>query len=308
MLLPRLIARVRTLGNTTSQSKTANLIAFSGGVDSSVVAALVHRAFPRTSTAVLGVSNAVHTEQIHLARHVASFIGIPLHEVNTQEGIIPEYIENSGNACFYCRTELYKTLKAVGHLASTAAAINQDDDQNDNNNDDKVTVLFNGTNGDDKQDPTRVGLIAADNFSVASPLFDLTKDEVRQVARLLELPNHAHAASPCLRSRLALGVEATASHLQAVEMAERTVRNKLQLNVESNLRVRLLSGGRSALEIDSELLESVDVSLANDLKEILKEHGFEKLVLRPFQSGSVNGVGTTGIKEGGMPVLLHSSD
>jgi PP-loop superfamily ATP-utilizing enzyme len=69
--------------------------------------------------------------------------------------------------------------------------------------------MFNGTNSDDRQDKTRLGLVAADNFGVASPLAGLSKDEVRALAKEMELENWNHAASPCLRSRLAFGVEAT---------------------------------------------------------------------------------------------------
>ena len=221
-MLPRLLAHIQKMGNTTSTSPTANLIAFSGGVDSSVVAALVHKAFPNTSTAVLGVSNAVHAEQIELARNIASTIGIPLTEVETKEGDIPEYVANAGDACFYCKTELYENLQSLGRQAATQVL--QETATTTPSFDSSPVVLFNGTNSDDAQDPTRVGLIAASNFDVASPLAELTKDQVREMAVLLQLPNHAHAASPCLRSRLALGVQATKDHLLAVEAAERAVR------------------------------------------------------------------------------------
>lgn len=82
--------------------------------------------------------------------------------------------------------------------------------------------------------------VAQDNFSVASPLSDMTKDEVREVSRELGLPNWNFAASPCLRSRLALNVEATANHLAAVETAEEIVRKKLELTPSDNLRVRMV--------------------------------------------------------------------
>lgn len=85
-------------------------------------------------------------------------------------------------------------------------------------------VLFNGTNAEDRVDPTRVGLVAAEHFAVSSPIDALTKDEVRTVARHLGLPNWRHAASPCLRSRLALGVAATDEALRRVEQAEDAVR------------------------------------------------------------------------------------
>ena len=122
-------------------------------------------------------------------------------------------------------------------------------------------------------------MCAQDNFSVASPLAELTKDEVREVSRELGLPNWNFAASPCLRSRLALNVEvgnpvyrlmhrdseltcellqrapcltldntcaiqATAKHLAAVESAEEIVRLQLGLTPEDNLRVRMVSTTR----------------------------------------------------------------
>ena len=281
-MLPRLLAQIHKMGNTTSTLPTANLIAFSGGVDSSVVAALVHKAFPNTSTAVLGVSNAVHAEQIELARNIARTIGIPLTEVETKEGDIPEYVANAGDACFYCKTELYENLQALGRQAATQVL--QDTATT------TPVVLFNGTNSDDAQDPTRVGLVAASNFDVASPLADLTKDQVREMAVLLQLPNHAHAASPCLRSRLAIGVQATKDHLLAVEAAERAVRKTLSLDVQSNLRVRILAGGKSALEIDANLVDEAQKHV-DEFKGVLKEHGFDNLEVRPFHSGSVNGIG-----------------
>lgn len=78
-------------------------------------------------------------------------------------------------------------------------------------------TLYNGTNLDDLSDPTRVGLLAASKFNVYSPLSKLPKVEVRKLAKHLGLPNHNYAASPCLRSRLAFGVEATSDHLRKIE-------------------------------------------------------------------------------------------
>ena len=80
-----------------------NIIAFSGGVDSSLVAYLVHRAFPTNSVACLGVSAALPQEQLELARQVASVIGIPLEEVRPGEESNPEYIANKGQSCYHCK-------------------------------------------------------------------------------------------------------------------------------------------------------------------------------------------------------------
>ncbi len=280
-----------------------HLVAFSGGVDSSVVAALVHRAFPGRSLAVLGVSAGLGEAARARARAVAAHIGIPLREVRTREGANPEYVANDGTACFHCKTELYSRLGAV--LDAAAAEPHGG----------RRVVLYNGTNADDAEDPTRVGLVAARDFDVRSPLADITKDEVRQAARELGLPNHAHAAAPCLRSRLAFGVRATEDHLRAVEAAEEIVRGRLGLGVADNLRVRLLAGGRAALEVDRALLPRAQAAVLQEgeeeeaaaaaaagsgkkkkkkkkkqgLAELLAEAGFPRLEVRAFKTGSVSG-------------------
>eukprot|EP00658_Telonema_sp_P-2_P006260 TRINITY_DN12394_c0_g1_i1.p1 TRINITY_DN12394_c0_g1~~TRINITY_DN12394_c0_g1_i1.p1 ORF type:complete len:149 (-),score=36.44 TRINITY_DN12394_c0_g1_i1:541-987(-) len=102
-----------------------------------------------------------------------------------------------------------------------------------------------------RQDLTRVGLVAADNFSVASPVDQLTKTQVRAAARAAGLPNWEVAASPCLRSRLAFGVEATATSLGIVEKGERLVRAPLKLHHTDNLRLRILGPGRAAVGASS---------------------------------------------------------
>ncbi|RHZ40399.1 hypothetical protein DYB26_016357 [Aphanomyces astaci] len=91
-MLDQLLARVRQAGS----SKHVNIVAYSGGVDSSLVAALVHRVFPENSIACLGVSAALPQDQLLLARNVASAIGIPLWEARTSEGNDPRYVENKG--------------------------------------------------------------------------------------------------------------------------------------------------------------------------------------------------------------------
>ncbi|KAL7456390.1 hypothetical protein ACHAWC_007912 [Mediolabrus comicus] len=289
----------------------ANVVAYSGGVDSSLVAALVHRAFTdydntvyyssdsnnnnnnidkkRGSVrAVLGISHAVPKLQIETARKVADFIGIPLMEVSTLEGDDEAYIKNDGHACFVCKTHLYSTLNAVAN-----AFIEQ---YSDNGDEQQQVILYNGTNADDTQDPTRLGLQAASNFSVHSPLDQITKDQVRHAAKYLGLSNWNAAASPCLRSRLAMGVMATEEHLRAVELAEAFVRNVLELDETINTRVRMLSGGKAMVELDNSIIQAQRGE--RELAKILNEHGFaEKCTsewgfkkfggVRGFKTGSV---------------------
>lgn len=249
-----------------------HVIAYSGGIDSSVVAALVYhsRSPEETVQAVLGVSAAVPADQVALAEHVASVIGVPLHKIPTTEGSDLTYIENNGQACLACKTHLYTCL---GKIANHASSHGQQ--------------LYNGTNADDLQDPTRLGLIAADRFQVKSPLKHTTKDQVRIVGKHLGLPNWNYAASPCLRSRLAFGVEATPDHLQRIERAEQFVRQSLALDATRNLRVRLLTQNRAMIEIEEDLLELAQNSLERWQGYFQNVLEFASVNVRQFKSGSI---------------------
>ena len=268
-----------------------HVVAYSGGVDSSLVAALLQHAIrndhdsSRQSTAVqaiLGLSPAVSQEQVQLARQVASHLQVPFQEVTTTEGTNPMYIENNGQACFACKTHLYESLHAVYKHATSHR-------QEEESSAAVAVQLYNGTNANDLQDATRVGLIAARHFNVLSPLQHTTKDHVRRAARHLGLPNWNAAAAPCLRSRLALGVKATQVHLQMIERAEcfvkRTLLQDMVRSAASNVRVRMLTNQRAMIEVDQELLEQLRLGKAEE--EYFQSLGFSSVSARQFQTGSV---------------------
>jgi uncharacterized protein len=285
-----LVDSLLTYTSSLVEKSDSNIIAFSGGVDSSLAAALVHRIFHTgiesmgNLKAVIGVSNSLPQRQLDLARLVASKIDIDLMEVRTTEGDDANYVANQGNACFVCKNHLYSALEAV---ANTASEISLNDRK-------QKVALFNGTNADDTKDPTRLGLLSAKSFSVRSPLMNISKDEVRRAARHLDLPNWNYAASPCLRSRLAIGVEATENHLIAVNKAEERVRTVLALDETVNLRVRMLSGNRAMVELDTRLIdarhESPETLLRNEgFEEFCRDLGFHGGIgVRPFKTGSVS--------------------
>lgn len=246
--------------------------------------------------AILGVSDAVSSHQIALARQVAEYIDIPMVEVQTNESEDAMYVKNDGSACFACKTALYSALHAVagyaggGHgnvKSSTCSSVSITTDNTCN------VMLFNGTNADDRKDQTRVGLQAADNFNVASPLKFVTKDEVRQAAKHLGLPNWNYAASPCLRSRLAIGVEATRDHLKMIETAENLVKRVLNWedDVAKDFRVRLLAGKRAVIELDqsANIEHMQEILNTNEVEMKLQEIGFMGGLadVRLFKSGSV---------------------
>jgi pyridinium-3,5-biscarboxylic acid mononucleotide sulfurtransferase len=298
-------------------------VAFSGGVDSSLVLALLREVFSSSMTRsspmtkvihpVLGISPAVPQEQIEMARRVSEQLGFSLTEVRTNEGSDPRYIANQGEACLACKTHLYTSLQLVldhtsklyhtnvealstissSSLPSSASTTSPSFSQG-------TVQLYNGTNADDRQDPTRVGLLAAAAFQVVSPLDQIGKEQVRQAARHLGLPNWNAAASPCLRSRLALGVEATQQHLSQIEKAERLVRSTLvseQRRIESspdkdktitmNLRVRLLSQQRARIEVDEEFIENAKLWIPKWTPSF-QELGFSSIHVQAFRSGSVS--------------------
>lgn len=270
----------------TFEGDVLHVVAFSGGVDSSVVADRVYQAFPASSLAVLAVSPSLPAEQRTLAHQVAEGIGIPLHEVQTDEGGKDMYIENEGQACYACKTSLYQSMgwDSVVKWASSSSSSSSA----------SRVKLYNGTNADDVKDATRVGLRAAREHDVASPLLanGLTKQEVRDVAKEIGLPNWNIAASPCLRSRLALGVQATPSSLERVEKAEIIVKTVLSgqnmLDEAANIRVRHLKNGSAAIELDKVLLDDLNTDALGDMTAEIAQLGYSSVQVRPFKSGAVS--------------------
>jgi len=312
-----------------------HVVAFSGGVDSSLCAYLVHRAFGGDVTdddggvrarayAAVGTSPSLPASQLAVARGVAEAIGIPLREVPTHEGAVPEYVANEGESCLHCKDELYATLRAVALDALDA-------ERKETSFESSRVLLYNGTNLDDRFDETRLGLVSAKAHDVRSPLFATPKTRVRELARIAGLPNWNLAAAPCLRSRLAFGVPALKRTLADVEAAEDAVREILRVRPEENMRVRVLSapspseterGGETeespvsnasapfsvegaeddakraagsenrapaALELDPHHLRLVeaDASLREALREALARCGLKVVRTRAFASGSV---------------------
>ncbi len=180
-------------------------VAFSGGVDSSVLLALAIAVLgaPRV-VAVVGVSASLATRERDEARALAQDLGATVVELPTAEGQRVDYRRNGPDRCRYCKDELFTRIEA-----DLAAQLG-------------LSAIAYGENADDAARLDRPGSLAARDHGVLAPLAaaGLGKAQVRQIARLLGLPNADKPASPCLASRIPHGREVTATALGQIEAAE----------------------------------------------------------------------------------------
>ncbi len=247
-------------------------VAFSGGVDSSVVAKAAHLACGEKAIAVTAVSASLASGELEAAGALARQIGIRHEIVQTAEFQNPEYLANPVNRCLFCKTELYTRLR---DLAPTW----------------NVDVLVNGANLDDLGDH-RPGLQAADSFQVRSPLVEagFHKADVRLLAHHWNLPVWDKPASPCLSSRIAYGISVTPERVARIDQAEAFLRNTFDIQ---ELRVRLEANELARIEVSEGDLDKVTGSSARDaIRKRLHELGFRyvTLDLDGFRSGSLNAV------------------
>lgn len=256
------------------------VVAFSGGVDSAVVAAAAARAdrtFPagRRSLAVTAISPAVPETQIEIARRVAAEIGIEHLTVATEEIERGEYTRNDSRRCFYCKQTLYSALRRIAERQLELQG-------------NSGLQIVSGTNADDLGD-YRPGIEAGQLAGIATPLADLGygKLEVRRLARHWGLSVAELPAAPCLASRIAYGVEVTAERLKMVEAAERWLGDR----GFSPLRVRLLPGELAKIEVAAEQLSRlVEEPLRRAAVARLGEIGFRGVTvdIEGFRSGAMN--------------------
>ena len=242
------------------------VVAFSGGVDSSLVAALAARALGERALAVTAVSPALATGELDGARSVADAVGIAHRTITTAELAREGYRRNDEYRCYHCKTELYERLFVLAEREGYAA-------------------VLSGANADDVGD-WRPGLHAAAEHGVRHPLLEagVGKEEVRTLARELGVPSAEKPASPCLASRLPYGTRVTPAALAQIDRAEQALK-ALGFRV---LRVRHHGElGRVELAGD-ELAQALDDPAP--VVEAVKSAGYREVVIdaRPFKSGSLN--------------------
>jgi uncharacterized protein len=255
-LADALTARVAALGSA--------VVAFSGGVDSSVVAALAHRALGDNALAVTAVSPSVAQGELDGAQRVAAHIGIRHETIATDELARPGYRANGRDRCYFCKSELYDRLAELARQRGFAA-------------------LLSGANKDDQGD-WRPGLKAAAEHGVVHPLHDVDKPTVRKLARHFGLPSAEKPATPCLASRIPYGTRVDPATLRQIDEAERAVR-AMGFDV---LRVRH-HGILGRLEVSQAELPKA-IEREDEIVARLKRAGYSHAVIdrEPFRSGRLN--------------------
>lgn len=246
------------------------LIAYSGGVDSTLVAKIAFDVLGDRALAVTAVSPSLLPEELEDAKIQAATIGIPHKIVQTHEMENPNYTSNPVNRCYFCKSELHDTLKPLALELG-------------------YPYVVDGVNADDLHD-YRPGIQAAKERGARSPLAEVgvTKLEVRQLSQQLGLAWWDKPAQPCLSSRFPYGEEITVAKLQRVGRGEVFLR-KLGWQ---NLRVRS-EGETARIELPPEQIK--EFVLTNDLQTLVsafQDFGFlyVTLDLEGYRSGKLNQV------------------
>jgi pyridinium-3,5-biscarboxylic acid mononucleotide sulfurtransferase len=264
----RVEERLRELERIVAPYGSA-LVAFSGGVDSSLALAICARTLPKERVLAVTSNNETYLpSELDLAREFAASLGVEHLIVNTRELDNPDYASNPKERCYFCKSTLYSDLRRIAGERGYACVVD-------------------GANADDEGD-YRPGRKAAKELQVVSPLSlaGVGKAEVRHLAKHLGLPSWDKPALACLSSRFPYGQEITAEKLAQVARAEEFLRE------QGFRQVRVRHHGEIArLEVGPEEMERA-FALRDRIAAELKEAGFlyVALDLSGYESGSLNAV------------------
>jgi uncharacterized protein len=246
----------------------AVIVAYSGGVDSALVASVSHRVLGRSALAVTANSPSVAPEELEGAAALAETRGWNHLVISTNEIEDERYLANDGRRCFFCKSELYLHLQRVAGEQG-------------------ISFIANGTNTDDLGD-YRPGLEAARNARVVSPLVEasLNKADVRALAKLDGLPVWDKPAQPCLASRIPYGTPVSIESMNRIAVAERGLR-AIGFPV---VRVRHY-GETARVELPLEVISRLETaSIRVKAEEAVLGAGYRVMEIdqRGFRSGGLN--------------------
>jgi len=243
------------------------VVAYSGGVDSTLLLKICKEELGDKTIAVTAVSPSYPLSELENAKKIAEKLGVRHVLIEIDETKDSNYSKNDHMRCYFCKTRLYSEIKKIAEKFG-------------------FRNILSGANADDCSD-YRPGMAAGGEMGVKSPLKDagIKKIEVREIAKKLGLENWNKPASPCLASRIPYGTEVTRERLEAIDKAEKAIKG---LGVEGNIRVRYY-GKSAGIEVDKGNIEKVREKLGIIKKEF-ERLGFSDVKIDEFRSGKLNDV------------------
>jgi pyridinium-3,5-biscarboxylic acid mononucleotide sulfurtransferase len=246
------------------------VIAFSGGVDSTLLSSIANKVLGDRALIVFADSPVVPREELSIARKLAKDLKFNYMEIKHNQLALPDFVCNNKDRCYHCKLDLHKQLNSI--------ALSRD-----------IKYVCEGSNFDDLSD-YRPGLKAVAEIGVRSPLAEsfITKQEIRKLATKMGLENWAKPASPCLSSRIPYGIPITLDIIDNIEKGE------FHLKSLGMKQVRLRHHGDVArIEVDGcDIPLFLDIENRQNIVKALKKLGYKYITLdlQGFRSGSLNEV------------------